>query len=185
MRTNQLCAFARQICEALGVKFEPSIDMASGYRTHELKRGHQCSFWANYSTPDGEDPALGQSLSRETASARGAGVVSADLVLALSFGNPLPLGSFLSRLGSGTTTDCFAVPIPNFGFIGPPPKHQFFHPSPAGARRSYFGHKNSLAFACDGKVALSTRPIGTGRSDAVASGGLTLCMPAGQLSCRG
>jgi hypothetical protein len=73
MGTNQLCAFARQICEALGVKFEPSIDMASGYRTHELKRSHQCYFWANDSTPmrdryypDEEDQAIGQSLSRET-----------------------------------------------------------------------------------------------------------------------
>ena len=178
MRTNQLCAFARQICEALGVKFEPSIDMASGYRTHELKRGHQCSFWANYSTPDGEDPALGSVAFPRTASARGAGVVSADL--ALSFGKPLPLGNFLSRLGSGTTTDCFAVPIPNFGLIGTRPKHQFFHPSPAGARRSYFGHKHSLAFACDGKAAVSTRPIGAGRSDAAASAGLTLCVRAGR-----
>jgi hypothetical protein len=52
-------------------------------------------------------------------------VVSADLVLALSFSKPLPLSSFLSRLWSGTTTGCFAVPKPNFGFIGLP-KHQFF-----------------------------------------------------------
>ena len=36
------------------------------------------------------------------------------MVLALSFSKPLPLGSFLSRLGSGTTADRFAVPIPNF-----------------------------------------------------------------------
>jgi hypothetical protein len=69
--------------------------------------------------------------------------------------------------------------------IGTRPKHQFFHPSPAGARCSYFGHKRILAFACDGKAAVSTRPIGAGRSDAAASGGITPCMQAGQLSYRG
>ena len=51
--------------------------------------------------------------------------VSIGLVRALTFSNPDSLCGFLCGLWSGTTTNCFAVVIQNFGSKGLLPKHQF------------------------------------------------------------
>jgi hypothetical protein len=99
---------------------------------------------------------------RDAASGRNAAIISGGLIFALSFGNPVPLGSFYCCLRSRTTADRFIVPIRNFGSIGTLPKHQFLGPSPTGARRSYFGHQRILTARCDEKIAQSTEQSGAG-----------------------
>jgi len=86
--------------------------------------------------------AIGRSdfFPRDAASGRNAAIISGCLIFALSFGNPVPLGSFYCCLRSRTTADRFIVPIPNFGSIGTRPKLQFLTPSPTSARCSYFSH---------------------------------------------
>ena len=91
-----------------------------------------------------------------------AAMIFAHLIFALSFGNPVPLGSFYCCFRSRTTADCFIVPIRNLGSIGTLPKHQFLGPSPTGARRSYFGHQRILTARCDEKIAQSTEQNGAG-----------------------
>jgi hypothetical protein len=103
------------------------------------------------------------------ASGRSAAIISTGLILALSLGNPVRLGSHLCSLRSRTATGRLTVPIPNFSSIGTRPKLQFLTPSPTSARCSYFGHGQILAARCDEKIAQSTEQNRAGRCDAWAT----------------
>jgi hypothetical protein len=170
MRAAQLSSVARQTGEARRVHVNPRVDYIAGRGAHKIQRGHQYSSWAYYSTPRAWSLSpqcdwkikqrVGRIFLRDGALGRSAAIISAGLIFALSFGNPVPLSSFLCSLGSGTTADCLTLPIPNFGLIGTLPKHQFLGPSPTGARCSYFGHTRILVARCDENLAQSTKQSG-------------------------
>jgi hypothetical protein len=171
MRAAKLSAVARQTSEARCVQINPGVNYFAGHRAHKTQRGHHHSLAiirhrqrGRYQSDVREDKqSVGQIFPRDVASGRNAAIISGDLIFALSFGNPVPLGSFYCCLRSRTTTDCFIMPIRNFGLIGTLPKHQFLGPGPTGARRSYFGHQRILTARCDEKIAQSTKQMAQGR----------------------
>jgi hypothetical protein len=133
MGAAKFCGITWQTSETRCIQINSGIDYISRRGAHKIQRGHHYSSWADYWTPRARSPStrcdgqikqsVGQIFLRDGASGRSAAIISTGLILALSFGNPVPLGSYLCSLRGGTTADCFKVPIRNFRLIGTLPKH--------------------------------------------------------------